>query len=211
MHVRLTYFDFPFWRAEMSRLALHIGGVDFDDNRLTREQFGAKKAAGDFPYGQVPVLEIDGVMIAQSAAIARICGQLSGLYPADDLIAEARMDEILAASNQISDSIRPSVWEKDPDRKAAMRAELAAETLPRWFGWLEQRLTANGSTGFVAGDRLTVADLGLWRLLDWITSGMLDGIPTTLLEPHPQLNALYQTVNSRADVRQWMSDHYPSR
>ena len=34
----LVYFDFPFWKAEAARLAYVIGGVDFEDKRLTREQ-----------------------------------------------------------------------------------------------------------------------------------------------------------------------------
>ena len=33
MHLKLIYFDFPFWRAEVSRLALHLGGVPFEDVR----------------------------------------------------------------------------------------------------------------------------------------------------------------------------------
>jgi hypothetical protein len=35
MHkLTLTYFDFPGGRGEASRLALHIAGVDWTDNRV---------------------------------------------------------------------------------------------------------------------------------------------------------------------------------
>ena len=56
LKITLTYFDFPFWRAEASRLALHIGGVEFTDHRPGREEFMQLKTGGDLPYGQLPVL-----------------------------------------------------------------------------------------------------------------------------------------------------------
>ena len=28
-NIKLRYFDFPFWRAEVSRLALHLGNVSY--------------------------------------------------------------------------------------------------------------------------------------------------------------------------------------
>ena len=31
---KLSYFDFHGGRAEPVRLAMHIGGIDFDDNRF---------------------------------------------------------------------------------------------------------------------------------------------------------------------------------
>ena len=42
MSVKLYYFDAG-GRAEVSRLALHISGVKFDDVRLSFAEFGQKK------------------------------------------------------------------------------------------------------------------------------------------------------------------------
>jgi glutathione S-transferase len=63
-----------------------------------------------------------------------------------------------------------------------MRKELAEETLPFWVTCFERLLIANGSTGFITGNNLTVADLKLYWIIDWLTSGMLDGIPTSLVD-----------------------------
>lgn len=205
MHIRLTYFDFPFWRAEVSRLALHLGGVPFEDVRPSRTEFRAMKEAGALPFGQLPVLEVDGVMIAQSAAIARICGRLGGFYPSDDLVAAARVDEILDTANEITGLVSPSVRESDPARRAAMRETLGAETLPARLALLEARFHVHSGGHFFVGDAMTIADFAVWRLLGWLTGGVLDGIPTDLLDPNPGLRGHFQAIDAREDIQAWMT------
>ena len=205
MTYRLIYFDFPFWRAEASRLALHIGGVEFEDVRPDGRTFRGQKSQGAYPYGQLPVLEVDGVQIAQSEAIAAFCGKLSGLYPEGDLLAQARVDELLATINQVSYLVSPSVRERDPEKKAALRELLAQETLPHWLGLIEARLVSFGVGPYILGEMLSVADLALWRFIDWLSSGILDGIPTTLLTPHIRLRALKDAVEGRDDVQAYMA------
>lgn len=205
MSLRLIYFDFPFWRAEASRLALHLGGIAFDDVRPDRDTFRKAKAAGDYPYGQLPVLEVDGVQIAQSAAIAVYCGKLAGLYPSDDPLAAAQVDELLATANQITGLVSLTMRVRDPEQRAAEREELATDTLPLWLGRLEVRLEANTQGPFWLGGTMTVGDLALWRLLDWLSSGMLDGIPTSLVDPYPCLRRLMDAVGGNDEVRGWMA------
>ena len=207
MHLRFVYFNFPFWRAEVGRLALHLGGIPFEDVRPDGPTFRAQKADGAYPYGQLPVLEVDGVQIAQSAAIAAFCGKLAGLYPNEDALKAARVDELLATANQISYLVSPSVRERDPDTKKALRKVLGEETLPHWLGLLEARLERFGSGPYCLGEAMTVADIALWRLSDWLSSGILDGLPTTLLEPHARLKALKAQVEGREDVKAWMAQY----
>ncbi len=208
--LRFIYFDFPFWRAEASRIALHIGGVEFEDVRPGREAFRAMKASGELPYGQLPVLDVGGVRIAQSVAIARYCGKRAGLYPESD-VEQARVDELLDTATQITSLLGPSFVETDPDRRAEMRAALVARDLPMWFGFLEARLLSNTTTDFLVGEQLTIADLVLWRLLSWFAGGILDGIPTSILEAHPHLRAHVASIDQRPDVREWMERHYGDR
>lgn len=51
----LTYFDFPA-RAEATRLAFFVGNVEFEDKRISFEQF--QDFVSDMPFTQVPVLEV---------------------------------------------------------------------------------------------------------------------------------------------------------
>jgi hypothetical protein len=39
MRISIIYFNFPFWRAEVSRIALHIGKIKYDDIRIDRDEF----------------------------------------------------------------------------------------------------------------------------------------------------------------------------
>ena len=51
MNLSLIYFDFPFWRAEVSRIALHIGNIEFNDLRISREEFIRVKVSGKLDNG----------------------------------------------------------------------------------------------------------------------------------------------------------------
>ena len=171
MELRLIYPDIPFWRAETSRLALFIGGIEFEDLRPSREEIAKMKTDGTFPFGQFPVLQVDGKTIAQTGAIARFCGKLSGLYPSKDEFAAAKVDEVIDLATDITNQMRPALREKDPKLRIEMRRELSKTILPRWLEFLEKLLQDNGDTGFFVGDSISIADLAVWRLCAWISGG----------------------------------------
>jgi glutathione S-transferase len=83
----------------------------------------------------------------------------------------------------------------------SMRRELAEETLPYWMGCLNQQLLDNGSTGYLVGNNLTVADLKLFWLIDWLTMGVLDGIPTSLIDGYEQLLAWRKNITAVRETR----------
>jgi glutathione S-transferase len=190
--LRLRYLSFP-GRAQAIRDTLKIGKVDFTDDMLEYEQFKACRAAGEFPFGGIPVMLVEtdaGTQcVAQSNAILRFAGRLAGLYPVDDPLLALRVDEALGVGEDMSHLITPSLHEPDPERKMAMRKQLAEETLPYWLDCFDRLLIANGNTGFIVGDALTVADLKIYWFIDWITMGVLDGIPTSIVDGHPHVTA----------------------
>jgi len=183
--LRLRYLEFP-GRAQAIRDALRIGRIDFVDEHLSIDQFHDCRAAGEFPFGGIPVLVMetgDGThCVAQSNAILRFAGRLAGLYPVDDPLQALKVDETLGVGEDINCALGPSLQEEDTERKMAMRKVLAEETLPFWMGCLDRALAANGSTGFMVGNDLTIADLKLYWIIDWLTMGILDGIPETLID-----------------------------
>ena len=73
----LTYFNFK-GSAEAIRLALFIGGVEFEDERVTYAAVNEMRAT--LPFGQLPVLRLPGGgeglgRASQSLALLRWAGR----------------------------------------------------------------------------------------------------------------------------------------
>jgi glutathione S-transferase len=112
---------FPFKGvAEPIRMAFVVGDVNFEDNRL--EQGAWVDLKPSTPFAALPVLHLDsGEQLAQADAILRYAGKLSGLYPKDDDLAAMRVDMWLGAEEDVMGEIRPTVYEKNEEKKMAMR------------------------------------------------------------------------------------------
>ena len=212
MKIKLIYFDMPFWRAEVARLPLFMSKIEFEDFRITSDdnrylkENGKLKDGTIIPFRQLPVLVAKGQSIAQTGAIARICGKLSGMYP-KDVIEAGRVDQIIDTVTDINELLNPSMREDDPVIKKQMRAALSNDALPKYFGYLEEILEANNSGWFV-GDDMTIADIAVWSLLGWIAQGVLDDIPTDLPKSFERLTHLYNQISQKPKVQEWKKMTY---
>ena len=112
----------------------------------TPEERAALRESGKAPFGQLPVLEVDGKIIAQTGAIARYCGKQGGFYPRDDDLAAAQIDMIIDTATDITNAIVKTMGLEEAAKMEA-RAKLGSETLPMYFKALEKMMTDNGSTG----------------------------------------------------------------
>ena len=173
----LTYFDFDGGRGEPARLALHLGGIAFEDRRIAFKDWDAQRDAT--PFRALPVLEVDGRVVAQSNSINRYVGKLAGLYPKDDLQAFL-CDEVMDAVEDMDTPIGNTI-DLPADQKKAAREELAAGLVPRYLTQLQARLEAAGGSYFADG-RLTVGDLKVWMMVRWLRGGVLDYMPRDLVD-----------------------------
>jgi len=203
MKLKLIYPDIPFWRAEISRLALFIGGIEFEDFRPSKDEITKMKTDGILPFGQLPILQVDGKTIAQTGAIARFCGKLSKLYPSENQFEAAKIDEVIDLATDITNQIVPSLREKNPKLRTKMRKELSEKVLPRWLGFLENLIVENKNTGFIVGDSLTIADLAAWRLCGWISGGGIDGISENILVAFPHIYKHQNKINNFPKILEW--------
>ena len=174
--LKLTYFDFHGGRGEVARIALEMANISFVDERIKFEEWRARKATT--PYGALPLLEVDGHQVAQSNAINRFVGKLTGLYPADALQA-AYCDEVMDAIEDIATKLDETIGIADGEAKRLKRQELADGPISLYLRALAERLRQRGGTWF-ADQRLTVADLKVFLFVRWLKSGMLDHVPTDL-------------------------------
>ena len=183
--LKITYFDFHGGRGEPVRLALAIGGIAFDDHRFAYPEFADVRK--NTPFGQVPVLEVDGVQITQCDSMLRYAGKLAGLYP-NDAYQALLCDEVMYVVEEAGVKLGPTFRMTGEEQKAA-RLALVNGSIPVYLAWLEKKLLANGGNYF-ADNRLTVADLKVFIDVRTLNSGRLDHVPTDLVEKTaPALNA----------------------
>ena len=209
--IKIYYSHLPFWRAEVLRVSLFIKDIPFEDVRVSREEFIHMIKTGFLPNGkrspfhQLPVMEVDGEIIGQTGAIARYCGKISNLY-ADDMLKAAKIDQIIDAATDITNVVSPTIREKDEVKKIEDRKILVNKLLPRWFRYLENLLSEDDSIWFV--EKMTIADIAMWRLLGWLTSGIIDGIPTSVVDDFPKLKNIHHQVHTYPKVQEWMLKTY---
>ena len=217
MQLTLIYPKFPFWRAEVCRLALHLGGVPFEEQHPARGTLPDLERDGALPYGQIPVLLVDGEPLAQTGAIARFCADLGGLTPRDPLLA-AQVDSMVDAVTDLTNLLSPTMRIADPAERLKAREALVAGPLAVWLGRLDrvagralERGAEGGAQGGAQGSgwlyagQLTIADLALWGVLKWLKSGNLDGVPSHIVDPYTHLTAVLERVSAHEPVRAWMT------
>lgn len=175
--LKLTYFDVHGGRAEPIRLALHLGGIAFEDHRFPPADFPEVRKAT--PLGQVPVLEVDGVQVTQGDAILRYVGRRAGLYPTDEFQA-LLCDEVLAGTEDAGIQAGKSLGLTGDALKEA-RDAFAQGPLPKYLAWLQRQLLAHGGVYFADG-RLTIADLKVFVFVRRFTSGQTEHIAKDLVE-----------------------------
>jgi glutathione S-transferase len=174
---KLTYFDFNGGRGESIRIAFHIGGIDFEDVRLKGPDF--REVQPSFRFHALPVLDIDGQQITQSNSILRYVGKAAGLYPTDDLQA-LYCDETMDAVEDLNHAVGRTFGLQGDAMKQA-REELVKGRLATYIKGLGALLARGGGEYFADG-RLTVADLKVFIETRNLAKGILDHVPTDLVE-----------------------------
>lgn len=195
--ISLSYFDSPNSRGEECRLALVLAGVDFHDDRIPSAEWPARKAT--MPYGAVPVLEVGGRKLAQSNAVLRYIAREYGLE-APDPWQRALEDAVMESAEEM----RMTIWQavrsgSTPDEKIALRQALAEGPLPRWAQFIEAQIQGP----FIGGDTIRVADLKLFMIHRWLTGGIIDHLPGTVLDPFPKFVQLAAAVGAHPKVAAW--------
>lgn len=199
--VTLTYFDFSGSRGEDCRLALHLAGVDFEDRRLSRPQWMALKP--ETPFGNLPLLELEGKQpLAQSNAILGYIGTKYGLLP-DDAWEAARHLAVLESVEEVRVALGPSGKLTDEEQKRRAREELVQTTLLPWARNVSQQILGP----FLAGERISVADLKVNTLLRSFATGVMDYIPRDVFVDQPKLLALGAAVDAHPKIVEWRARH----
>ena len=195
--ITICYFDFPGGRGEDCRLALHVAGADFRDDRVKGSDWAERKSST--PFGALPVLTVDGRVLAQSNAILAYLGMTYGLLPSDPFEA-ARHLSLTSAVEDVRERVGKTTAIKDPAARKTAREDLAKG----WMrGWCKNVSAQIGDGPFVGGADLSVADLKLFVLMKWFVSGGVDHISPDIFAPWPKLMGVYEAVKTHPRVIDW--------
>ncbi|KAG2532955.1 hypothetical protein JM18_000871 [Phytophthora kernoviae] len=194
-NLKLIYFDGK-GRAELARMLFNYGGIAFEDSRIGHADFATLKPT--LPFGQVPVLEVDGTVYSQSLAINLYAAKLSGLFPSDNL--EALKSDMFSQSLTEMEGPFVEFMFKTPDetKKAELKKVFIEETVPKLFTVLEKMVGGK----FILGDKISHVDL---QLLDVVANKIAWVFPTFSLEAHPALAAVVNNVKADPKVAAYLA------
>ncbi|KAJ8712540.1 hypothetical protein PYW07_005382 [Mythimna separata] len=151
--------------GEASRLLMAYGGQQFEDRRVTPQEWPAFKPKCLF--GQIPILEIDGKQYAQSLAIARYLGRKYGLVggtPEDALEIDQNVDLV----NDLRAKAAEVQYESNEVVKEAKYADYAENVFPNLLDRLNAVVVQNN--GHLAIGKLTWGDFVLTGMFDYLKS-----------------------------------------
>jgi glutathione S-transferase len=198
---KLTYFNAA-GRALGLRIALFkaYGKDGWIDHRFGYQEWGAMKPTT--PLGSVPFLTLpNGTAVTQTDALSRWAGKKAGLYPENDDDALI-VDEVIATSFE---ALNKCPHAKDDEEKKRVRAEYAAGFLTTAATLLAKRI---GTTTWVVGDDLTIADLSVYMLTDMIIEGQFDYVPASFIEEgFPTLATHRTNVKEHALVKEYLENY----
>jgi len=197
--IKIIYFPAR-GRAEAARVMLHEAGIPFEDVRLDYKTFVENGTKASAPFGQMPIMEVGKVKIAQSGAIFRYVAKLTGLY-GRNLEESAKVDMICeAVSGDLGPEFGAAWYEKDAKLKEEKVAKFWNQTFPHWSGLLEKQLASNkDKSGYFVGSNLTMADV-----MVFVEGQRFLGLKPECLNACPGLHQLVTKVSSRPNIAAWL-------
>ncbi|KAH7699546.1 Nagst-1 protein [Aphelenchoides avenae] len=195
---KLTYLQIR-GLGEPARMILHYANQPFEDVRISREEL--KELKPKLPYGQVPLLEVDGKPLAQSTAIYRYLARQFGLAGKDDYEA-AKLDEFSDYLKDVGREIRgffQQVLGVEIKDKEKFEREQLRPTVDRLNRQLEEKL-ANAASGFLAPSGVTWLDFFVTERLYTMQKAKPD-----LFEAHPKIHQYIQRVHTLPQLKDYIA------
>jgi glutathione S-transferase len=194
---KLTYFNAR-GRAEILRMVFAEAGVEYVDNRIEKDAWAALKPGS--PFGQLPILEVDGVTLCQSNACTRYVARKYNMA-GDSELEQAQVDMIVDCLEDVAKPLMAIFFEQDETKKAELKKKFAEEQLPGYLTYLEALLAANhGGNEYFVGKKITWADIQFLISLSWVAmAGATDA-----LDKFPKLKALKHRVETRPKIAAWI-------
>jgi glutathione S-transferase len=174
MSYKLWYWPEIQGRGEFVRLPLEAAGIEYEDCARSRglEAMSADMASRDGrgPFAP-PYLALDGIAIAQVAAILQFLGERHDLAPsamADRYWVhqlQLTIADVVAEVHNVHHPVEMMAYYDEQKPEAARAAEqFREERMPKFLAYFEAATSANPGDWLI-GDRWTYADTSMFQLV----------------------------------------------
>mmetsp|Transcript_9231 Transcript_9231/g.25887 ORF Transcript_9231/g.25887 Transcript_9231/m.25887 type:complete len:222 (+) Transcript_9231:143-808(+) len=190
-------------RVETARLLLELAGVEYDDQRITFEQWAAIKPTT--PLGQVPLYSDDDVTdLPQSMAIATHVAEkfnLAGKTASERAWAKVVMH---ASDSDVFNGIAKIIFNGKSHEENKDAVDAAVDNLA---GQLEKLLKLNnGGKGFYVGDSPTLADAASYH----VSYNLLRALSPDVFAKHELLAAHTQRFGDLPQIAAYIKERRPA-
>ncbi|CAO2634249.1 Glutathione S-transferase A1 [Lemmus lemmus] len=184
-------------RMECIRWLLAAAGVEFEEKFIDcKEDLEKLQKDGSLMFQQVPMVEIDGMMLVQTRAILNYIATKYNLY-GKDAKERALIDMYTEGIFDLTEMIRHLVV-CPPDQREAKVSLVKDKTKNRYLPALENVLKSHGQD-YLVGNRLTRVDIHLLEVLLYV-----EELDPSLLAPFPLLKALKSRISSLPNVKKFL-------
>ena len=190
------------------RALLHLANFQYEDYRIPFAEFANHK--DNYPFGEVPCWEEDGIMLNQSNAILRVLGIRLGYFTEDPMIAyniDSLIEYMGGMQQKMISYMLPNVKggaALDPAAADKWCADFWDQALPL----LEARLAGHGKTYIGGTDRVTIADLKSCQCLLSTVWNPTTPIPSSVIDMLNQKFTQYPNFNRWAQNMRQVLDSY---
>ncbi|KAG8184582.1 hypothetical protein JTE90_005197 [Oedothorax gibbosus] len=185
--------------GELARLLLQHAGAEYEHDEADPSPDALYQAEQAAPFGVLPVLFVDGKVVAQGQGISRylarefgLCGSSSEESAACDMV----MDGLGAMFARIRGANFAAL---EPQKQMSLVKQMLSDDVPRFLDQFERLLDHSPTGRHFVGEQLTWADLGVALTL----AGMRLRRPS-LLAGHPRLAAFLEEVGGREEVARFV-------
>ena len=173
------------WALEETGLPYRVHALDQTAGELDGDAFSRIS-----PFHQAPVIDDDGFVVAESAAVVLYLAEKAGKLIPGDVQGRTRVVQwCFAATSTVEPTLTflDFIEIFDSAKAAPKLKEDVRKIARRWLGDVERRLA---DRAWIACDDFTVADL--------MMAGVLRNIrKTDLMDPFPRMKAYYERCHAR--------------